>query len=147
MFEQPTLAKAKSNWQTIFGDRKIFKTILPCLGKVWQSFFLYAACPVQKLCILSVVNAWAIPCSKTSFAKKKTSSKWSVFSAQHSLRNRLVLPIAIVSCVYRTLSYLNAIFYSSLKWLKFTYLCRIQSLCIKSTRLGFPWALQDMHSW
>ena len=82
------------------------------------------------LCNLSVVEALSVPCPKASFAKKKTSSKWSVFSAQHSLRKRLVLPGAIMSHVNRTLSYLNAIFYSSLKWLKITYLCRIQSLCI-----------------
>ena len=108
---------------------KIFKTVLPCLVKVWQTFFLYPACPSQIPCILSVVEAWAVPCPKASFAKKNTSSKWSVFGAKHSLGNRLVLPEAIVSHVNRILNYLNAIFYSSLKCLKITYLCGIRSLC------------------
>ena len=76
-------------------------------------------------CTLSVVEAWAFLCPKASFTKKKTNSKCSVFLAQHSLRNRSVLPRAIVSHVNRTLSYLDAIFYSSLKRLKITYLCRI----------------------
>ena len=72
---------------------KNFKTVLPCLVKVWKTFFLYPACPSQIPCILSVVEAWAVPCPKASFAKKKTISKWSVFSAQSFLRYRLVLPI------------------------------------------------------
>ena len=41
---------------------------------------------IQKACILSVVDAWAVPCPKASFSKKKTRYKWSVFDAQHSLR-------------------------------------------------------------
>ena len=106
---------------------KFFKTVLPCLGKVWQSFSLCPAYPVQIPCTLSVVEAWAVPCWKANCAKKKTNSKWSVFSAQHSIRNRLVLSEATMSHVNRTLSYLNAMFHKSLKWLKITYLCRIQS--------------------
>ncbi|CAO2614454.1 hypothetical protein LEMLEM_LOCUS16577, partial [Lemmus lemmus] len=35
-------------------------------------------------------------CQKVSSAKKK-GSRWSVFGAQHSLRNRLVLPGVILS--------------------------------------------------
>ena len=57
-----------------------------------------------------MIEVWTVPFPKASFAKKKTSSKWSVFSAQHSLGNRLVLPGATVSHVNRTLSYLNAMF-------------------------------------
>ena len=109
---------------------KFLKTVLPCLGKVWQSFFLCPASSFQIPCILSVVEVWAVPCPKASFAKKKTHSKWSVFGAQHSLGNRLVLSGAVMSHVNRTLNYLNAMFHRSLKWLKVTYLCRIQSLCI-----------------
>ena len=100
---------------------KFSKTILLCLGKVWQWFFLYFACPVWTLYIFSVVEAWAVLCPKTIFyPKKKTSSKWSFFSAQHSLRNKLVLPGEIMSHINRTLSYLSAIFYSSLKQLQIT---------------------------
>ena len=128
--EQPTLAKAQNNWKTIFRGRKVFKTHLPCLGKIGQFFFLYPACPVWLSCILSVVDAWAVPCPKVSYAKKKTRSKQSVFSTQHSLGNRSVLPAAIVPHINRILSYLDAIFYSSLKWLKMTYLSGMQSLCI-----------------
>ena len=99
-----------------------FQTVLPCLDKVWQSFFLYPSCPVQTMCILSVVETWAVPCPKASFAKKKTSSKWSVFGSQYFLGNRSVLSKEIMSHVNRVLSYLNTTFHSSLKCL--------QSLCI-----------------
>ena len=44
---------------------------------------------------------------KGSFAEKKTSSKWNVFSTQHSGGNKLVLPGAIVSYINRILNYLN----------------------------------------
>ena len=80
----------------------VFKTVLACLGKVSQSFFLYPSCPVQTTCILSMVKAWAVLFPKDSFAKKKTSSKWRVFSAQHSLRNISVLPKAIMFHANRT---------------------------------------------
>ena len=100
------------SWQGLAIVFLFFFCLFVCL-------FLYPACPlVWTLCILSVVEAWTVSCPKVSFARKKTSSKWSVFSAQHSLGNRLVLPGAIVSHVNRILSYLNAIFYSPLKCLK-----------------------------
>ena len=77
-----------------------------------------------------MVEALSVPGPKASFAKKKTSLKWSVFDAQHSLGNRLVLSEAVMFYVNQTLSYLNAMFHIFLKWLKIAYLDRIQSLCI-----------------
>ena len=82
-----------------------FDSLFPC---VLLTYFLIP-------CTLSVVEAWAVPSPKVNPAKKKTNSKWNVFGAQHSLGNTWVLPGAIVSHINRTLSYLNAIFYSSLK--------------------------------
>ena len=96
----------------------------PVLARFDILFSLYPSCPVWILCILSVVKAWAGPYSKASFSKMKTSSKWSIFSAQHSLGNIWLLPGAVAFIN------LNAIFYISLKLFKITYLCRIQSLCI-----------------
>ena len=89
-------------------------------------FFFNPACLVWTSYILPVVDT----CPKVSFAKKKTCSEWSVFGAQHSLRNRLVLSGVIMSQVNRTLSYLNSIFYRSLKWLKITSLGKVKWLCI-----------------
>ena len=98
----------------------------PFLARFDRSFSsILLQCPVQTLCILSVVKARAVPFPKTNFTKKKTNSKWSVFVAQHSLRNRPVLPGIITSHVNKTLSYLNAMFYCSFNWLKVTYICRI----------------------
>ena len=72
---------------------RFYKPSYPILARFASLFFffLYLACPVQTPCILSVVKTRAIPWPKASFAKKKTCSKPSVFSAQHSLRNRSVL--------------------------------------------------------
>ena len=98
-----------------FTEGEIFQN---CLTLSWQGltvFFLVSCMSCLWSCILSVDEVWADPCPKASFAKKKTSSIWSVFGAQFSLGNKSVLPGAIMSQFIRTLSYLNAIFYSSLK--------------------------------
>ena len=114
-----------------FSEAEKFSKLSNPVLAIFESFFLYPARPVQISCILSVVNAWEVSCPKASFAKKKTSSRWNVFGAQHSLRNRSVLPEATMFNTFnRTINYLNAIFNSSLKCLKITYQFRIQSLCI-----------------
>ena len=111
---------------------KNFKTILPCLGKIWQSFFLYPACPVQTACILSVVERHGQFFAQKSILSRRKLAASGVCSMPNIFLgiNRSVLPGAIVSHVNRTLSYLNAIFYSFLKRLKIVYLCGIVISCL-----------------
>ena len=95
-----------------------------CPTLSWQGsavIVLHSVYLVWTACILSVVEATAVLCPKASFAKKKASSKWSVFGAQHALDNRSMLSGAIMSHINRILGYLDAIVYSSLKWLKILY--------------------------
>ena len=55
-------------------------SVLARFGSLFFFFlFWYPACLVQTLSSLSVVETWAVLCPKASFAKKKTSSKQSVF--------------------------------------------------------------------
>ena len=110
---------------------KIFRTVSPYLSKVWQSFFLYPACPVQTLWTLLVVKAWGVPCPKASSAKKKTNSKWSVFGAQHFLGNRSVLPGAIVSHQQNPKLFKCHLYFNAHLWRGWRLpICRIQFLCI-----------------
>lgn len=72
---QRSLLDETLSFYYVGSEYQIFKTFLPCLGKVWQSFCLYPVYPVWTQCILSVVKAGPVLCPKASFVQKKTSSK------------------------------------------------------------------------
>ena len=84
----------------------IWMAVLPCLGKVRQSFLLCPVCPIctaycHQLRQEHFLTLWL------TFATKKVSSMWSFFDVHHLLWSKCVLPEADISLGNVGIMFLN----------------------------------------